>query len=114
MLPEHIVGRAWHVDEWVEDGKRVPVAGYGQVLEDGKDVCDSESDPEYGDHGEQWSYSEMYTPEMLGPDGKPKAGPPRLTTARRPAPRIRNHGVQQGQTQFDLQPRRTPTKTAKT
>jgi hypothetical protein len=37
--------------EWIEDAKRIAVAGYRQVLEDGRDVCDSESDAEYSDHG---------------------------------------------------------------
>jgi hypothetical protein len=46
------------------------VASYRQVLEDGPDVCDSESDSEYSDHGEDWKLSEMYAPDMLGPDGK--------------------------------------------
>jgi hypothetical protein len=55
------------------------------------DVCSSESDAEYGDHGERWSYSEMYTPEMLGPDGKPKEGPQRLPTAQANALRAVAH-----------------------
>jgi hypothetical protein len=36
----------------MEDAKRIAVAGYWQVLEDGPDVCDSESDAEYSDRGE--------------------------------------------------------------
>jgi hypothetical protein len=43
----------------MEDAKRIVVTGYRQVPEDGKDGCDSESDAERNDHGEQWSYSEM-------------------------------------------------------
>jgi hypothetical protein len=38
--------------EWMEDAKRIAVAGYGQVLEDGQDKCNSEGDAEYSDHGE--------------------------------------------------------------
>jgi hypothetical protein len=30
----------------MEDSKRIAVAGYCQVFEDGRDVCDSESDAE--------------------------------------------------------------------
>jgi hypothetical protein len=55
----------------MEDAKRIAVAGYRQVLEDGPEVCDSESG-----HGEMWSHAEMYTPDMLGPDGKPLTGGP--------------------------------------
>jgi hypothetical protein len=36
----------------MEDAKRIAVAGYRQVLEDGRNLCDSESDAEYSDHGE--------------------------------------------------------------
>jgi hypothetical protein len=41
--------------EWMEDAKRIAVAGYRQVLKDGKDVCNSESGAEYSDHGEELS-----------------------------------------------------------
>jgi hypothetical protein len=34
------------------DAKRIAVACYRQVLEDGPDVCETESDTEYSDHGE--------------------------------------------------------------
>jgi hypothetical protein len=50
---------AQHAAEWMKDAKRIAVAGYGQVLEDGPDVCDSESDSENSDHGEKWSYADM-------------------------------------------------------
>jgi hypothetical protein len=46
--------------EWMEDAKRIAVAGHRQVLEDGRDVCDSESDAEYSDHGEKRPDSAMY------------------------------------------------------
>jgi hypothetical protein len=39
--------------EWMEDAKRIAVAGYRQVREDGRDVSNSESDTEYSDHGEE-------------------------------------------------------------
>jgi hypothetical protein len=39
--------------EWMEDAKRIAVAGYRRVLEDGRDVCNSEGDAEYSDHGEE-------------------------------------------------------------
>jgi hypothetical protein len=75
----------------MEDAKRIAVAGYRQVLEDGKDVCNSESDAEYSDHGEDWKPSEMYTPEMIAPDSIPNLASARPTTrqanALRPAAR---------------------------
>jgi hypothetical protein len=43
----------------MEDAKRIVVAGCRQVLEDGPDVCGSESDAEYSDHGEE--LEGMYT-----------------------------------------------------
>jgi hypothetical protein len=43
----------------MDDAKRIAVVGYRQVLADGKDVCDSESDAEYSDHGEE--LTSMYT-----------------------------------------------------
>jgi hypothetical protein len=50
---------AQHAAEWMEGGKCIGVAGYRKVLEDGPDVCESESDSEHSDHGEEWSYAEM-------------------------------------------------------
>jgi hypothetical protein len=64
--------------EWMEDAKRIAVAGYRQVLEDGKDVCNSESHLEYSDHGEE--LSGMYASDMIGPGGKPNLAGARLTT----------------------------------
>jgi hypothetical protein len=55
---------------WMEEAKQVAVAGYKQVLEDGPETCNSESDSDHSDHGEDWADSNMYTSEMLGPDGK--------------------------------------------
>jgi hypothetical protein len=53
----------------MEDAKRIAVAGYCQVLEDGLDVCNSESDLEFSDHDEV--LEGMYTSDMLDPEGKP-------------------------------------------
>jgi hypothetical protein len=64
----------------MEDAKRIAVAGYRQVLEDGPEFCSSEIEAEYRDHGEQWTDAEMYTPGMLGKDGKPIHGRARLRT----------------------------------
>jgi hypothetical protein len=55
----------------MEDAKRIAVSNYRQVLEEGTDVCDNESDAEYNDHGEKWSDSEIYTPDMMNEKGKP-------------------------------------------
>jgi hypothetical protein len=60
-----------HLDECMEDAKAITAAGYEQVLEDGLGVCSSESEADYGDHGEQWLNSGMYTPDMLDEKGKP-------------------------------------------
>jgi hypothetical protein len=56
---------------WMQDAKRIAIGNYRQVLEDGPDTCDSESDNEYSDHGEKWPDSEMYTPDMMNEEGKP-------------------------------------------
>jgi hypothetical protein len=42
----------------MEGARRVAVAGYRQLLEDGPDTCNSESDAEYSDHGEE--LTDMY------------------------------------------------------
>jgi hypothetical protein len=49
----------------MEDAKRIAVGNDRQVLEEGPDVCGSESDAEYSDRGEKWEDSEMYTQDML-------------------------------------------------
>jgi hypothetical protein len=63
----------------MEDAKRIAVAGYRQVLEEGPDVCDSENDADYSDHGAKWADSEMYTPDMMNEKGKPDSARVRLT-----------------------------------
>jgi hypothetical protein len=50
--------------EWMEDAKRIEVAGYKQVLEDGPDVCSSESEAEDSDHREMCLNDTMYTPDI--------------------------------------------------
>jgi hypothetical protein len=57
------------------------------VLEDGPDVCDSESSAEYSDHGEMWTDASMYTPDIIGEDGKPV-----LDRARMPEDQARRAG----------------------
>jgi hypothetical protein len=63
----------------MEEAKQIAVSGYKQVLENGPDVCNSESDSENSDHGNERLDSDMYTAEMLGPEGKNKSGPQLLT-----------------------------------
>jgi hypothetical protein len=59
-----------------------PGGGYRQ------DVCNSESDSDHGDHGEMRTDENMYTKEMLGPDGKRIDGPPVISTASANAQRV--------------------------
>jgi hypothetical protein len=61
----------------MEDARQVAVGGYKAVPEDGPDRCDSESDSENSDHGEEISYRSAYTSEMLDAEGKPKNGGPK-------------------------------------
>jgi hypothetical protein len=65
----------------MEDAKRIAVAGYKQVLEDGSDLCDDEPDAEYSDHGEERDDSEMYAPDILDAKGKGDLSTARLSTA---------------------------------
>jgi hypothetical protein len=44
----------------------------------GPDVCNSESGSENSDHGEQWTYKQMSTANMLGPNGKSTNGGPQM------------------------------------
>jgi hypothetical protein len=62
----------------MKDTKRIAVAGYRQVVEDGPELCSSESEAEYSDHWEE--LTGMYTPDILGPDGKPVRERAKLTT----------------------------------
>jgi hypothetical protein len=45
--------------------------------QDGPDVCDSD----HSDHGEDWSYADMDTPDVLRPDRKPNNGGPQQLSA---------------------------------
>jgi hypothetical protein len=55
----------------VQHGRDLPkIPDTSKVLENGPDVYNSESDSDHSDHGEEWADGEMYTTEMLGPDGK--------------------------------------------
>jgi hypothetical protein len=53
----------------MQNSKRIAVARYRQVLEDGPDAWNSESDAEYSDRGEV--LEGMHTADMLDPEGKP-------------------------------------------
>jgi hypothetical protein len=53
----------------MEDAKLTAAAGYRQILEDGRDVCNSETDAEYSDHGEV--LEGMYTEGADDGTGKP-------------------------------------------
>jgi hypothetical protein len=50
--------------------EQIAVGSHKQVLEDGPDVCDSESDSDNSDYGEV--LEGMYTAEMLDAEGKTK------------------------------------------
>jgi hypothetical protein len=56
-------------EEWLADAKIIAVGSYRLVLEDGPDVCTSESENEHSDHGEV--LEGMYTPDVLGSEGHP-------------------------------------------
>jgi hypothetical protein len=56
---------------WMEDAKRIAVAGYKQVFEDGPKLCSSESEAEHRDHDENRTDERTYTPDMIGSNGKP-------------------------------------------
>jgi hypothetical protein len=69
------------VSKWMKDARQIAVGGYKQVQENGPDRCSSDSDSEDSDHGETWSYADMHTSDMLGPDGKPKKGGPQVLSS---------------------------------
>jgi hypothetical protein len=56
-------------EEWMERAKLIAVGSYRLVMEDGPDVCRSESASGFSDHGEE--LSDMYAPDMVGEDGQP-------------------------------------------
>jgi hypothetical protein len=65
----------------MDEAGRIDIrGGLSQVLEDGPDLCDSESDSENSDHGDAFTLEDMYTADMIGPDGKLlQGGPVKLT-----------------------------------
>jgi hypothetical protein len=67
---------AKEVSIWMERAREIALAGHSQVHEDGRDACSSESHSEHSDHEEDIPYERAYTPELLGPDGRPKFGGP--------------------------------------
>jgi hypothetical protein len=79
----------------MEDAKRIVVAGYKQVLEDGPEFCPSESEAEYSDHGEKLADDSMYTPDMMDAKGNPDLDRARLTTEQANA--LRPAGMAGGQ-----------------
>jgi hypothetical protein len=65
----------------MEDVRQIAVAGYKQVLEDGRDVRDSESDSEHSDDRDDIPIASMYTTELICEDGKPTHRvPPKLSS----------------------------------
>jgi hypothetical protein len=58
----------------------IAIAGYRRVLEDGIEICPSESASEHSEQGEQYSDSEMCTTDVLGDDGDPVLAKTTLTT----------------------------------
>jgi hypothetical protein len=68
----------------MQTASQIAVVGYRQVLEDGPEVCDSESGSEHSDHGEMWTDADMYTRELLGADGKKLSGFPQISQAELP------------------------------
>jgi hypothetical protein len=57
------LGTESEVPLWMHAAKQISIGGRRQVLEDGADACDSESDSENEDHGEV--LSGMYTSQIL-------------------------------------------------
>jgi hypothetical protein len=56
----------------------IAIAGHRRVLEDGPEFCSSESEAEYSDRREE--LTGIYTPGMLGEDGKPVLARATMTT----------------------------------
>jgi hypothetical protein len=75
-------------EEWITVARSIAVAGYRRVLEDGHEICSSESSAEYSDHGEE--LSDAYVGDMFEENGKPVLARAVMTTEQ--AERIRNRG----------------------
>jgi hypothetical protein len=70
---------AAQVPKWMYTAAQISIGGRNQVLENGNDVCNSESDSENEEHGDD--LKDMYTSEIkIGKDGRPvNSGLYRLT-----------------------------------
>jgi hypothetical protein len=67
------------VPEWMHTAKEISIGGRRQVLEDGHDVCDSESDSENEGHGDE--LTGMYTSEIpVDEKGRPVSSAYKLST----------------------------------
>jgi hypothetical protein len=75
-------------EEWMEEAKAITIAGHKQVLEYDPDVCNSESEAKYSDHGEE--LTAMYTSDMLDEFGNPILA--RAMMTREQADLLRRHG----------------------
>jgi hypothetical protein len=78
----------------MEEAKTIAVAGHRRVLEDGREMCSSESAAEYSERGEGDSDSDMYTADMMNEKGKPVLARAVITTGQ--AERLRNQGMAGG------------------
>jgi hypothetical protein len=58
-------GLSERVADWMKQAELIAVGGFRQVLEDGPDVCSSESDSENSDHGDVFPLEDMFTPGMI-------------------------------------------------
>jgi hypothetical protein len=70
-------GLSENVVEWMPKAEQIAIGSFKQVLENGPDVCNSESDSENSDHGDV--LEDTYTAEMLDGEGNRKSGPKNLT-----------------------------------
>jgi hypothetical protein len=76
------------VPKWMHTAKEISIGGRRQVLEDGNDVCDSESDSDNEDHGEK--LTGIYTPEIpVGEEGRPLNSAYKLSNDQSNAMRVR-------------------------
>jgi hypothetical protein len=87
----------------MQDAKRIAIGNYRQVLEDGPDKCDSESDNDCRDNGEKIPDTEAYTLDMFDEKGKPVLSRARLSTEQANALRAQLSG-QSGQDPAQRQP----------
>jgi hypothetical protein len=67
------------VPTWMSMAEQIATGCRHRALEDGRDVMNS--DEEDDEHMVPDKLTGVYTAEMLGPDGKPKAGLPKLSSA---------------------------------